>query len=579
MKRLLAYFADSRAILIWMLVLLAASNGLNLLIPDLIGRAVDALDISRTGLSVDWRSLIIILSVLLAVFAFSSLFGWLQGRLAAKLTRATTLTIRKNVSEKLIRLPVSFFDNHQGGDMLARLTNDIDNISNLVSQAVGTAISAVIVIVGCVVIMLINNPLLTAVSLSTVVLNVLFTLLLSKKMFGYFRRQQRSVGEMNSHVEQSVAAKKTIDSYNLTEDCIAENDRLSDELMDSSIKAQVLGGAMNPLMCIIGNINFLLIVAVGAALFINGGFGVTIGTIQAFALYSRQFTKPINEISGIFSQLMTALASAERVFEIIDAETEEDGGEAADEENEPCSIAFEHVSFSYIRGVKVLDDFSLTVGRGERVALVGRTGAGKTTLISLLMRFYEPDSGRILLNGVDIREIPKARLRRTVTTVLQSTAIIDGTVRDNIAYGSFSATDRELEGAARTTHADEFIDRLEKGMDTEISSDDTRLSQGQRQLICLARASLTKPGVLVLDEAMSSVDSATEARIQSAMLGLMDGRTCIIIAHRLSTVRNADKIAVLSDGAVTETGTHQELLDRRGEYYKLYKNQYLRDPS
>lgn len=574
-KRLIGYFRESRGLIIGMLVLLIASTLLNLLIPDLISRAIDTLDLSTGRLSVDWDQLNMLLLILLGVFVFSSLFTYFQGRLAAKLTRTTTLTIRKKVSEKLIRLPVGFFDSHRGGDMIARLTNDIDNIATLISQALGTAISAVIVIVGCVAIMLIKNPLLTLVCLSTVILNVLCTVILSKRMFGFFRKQQKSVGEMNSHVEQSVAAKKTIDSYNITEECIAENERLSDELMNASIKAQVLGGAMPPLMCIIGNINFLLIVAVGAMMYIGGGFGVTIGTIQAFTLYSRQFTKPINELSGIISQLMTALASAERVFEIIDAQPEEDDGRTTLDNTSACSVRFEHVTFSYVRGVTVLDDFSLEIEPGQRVALVGRTGAGKTTLVSLLMRFYEPDSGRILLDGVDIREIPKAELRRKVTTVLQTTALLDGTIRDNIAYGRFSADEKDLEDAAKTTYADEFIGKLENGMDTAITSEDTQLSQGERQLLCLARASLTQPGVLVLDEAMSSVDSATEAKIQEAMLSMMRDRTCVIIAHRLSTIRSVDKIAVFQDGKIVETGRHKELLEKHGVYYGLYRNQYI----
>ncbi len=573
-KRLLSYFKKSRALILWMLGLLTASTLLNLLIPDLISRAIDTLDLSQGRLSVDWDHLYLILAILLAVFIFSSLFSYLQGRLAAKLTRTTTLDIRKNVSEKLIRLPIGFFDTHRGGDMTARLTNDIDNIATLISQAIGTVLSAAIIIVGCVVIMLIKNLLLTLVCLSTVALNALVTVIISRKMFGYFRRQQKSVGEMNSHVEQSVAAKKTIDSYDLTDDCIAQNERLSDELTDSAIKAQALGGAMPPLMSIIGNLNFLLIVAVGAMMYIGGGFGVTIGTIQAFTLYSRQFTKPINELSGIISQLMTALASAERVFEIIDAEPEEDAGRGTLLEKSACSIRFENITFSYIRGVKVLDDFTLEIEPGQRVGLVGKTGVGKTTLISLLMRFYEPDSGRILLDGVDIRDIPKAQLRRRVTTVLQSTALIDGTIRDNIAYARFSADERELEEAARITGADAFIGKLEKGMDTPITGDDTQLSQGERQLLCLARASLTDPGVLVLDEAMSSVDPATEARIQEAMLEIMRDRTCVIIAHRLSTIKNVDKIAVFQDGRIVETGRHKELLEKRGVYYSLYQYQY-----
>ncbi len=573
-KRLIGFFKESRALILGMLGLLTASTLLNLLIPDLISRAIDTLDLSAGRLSVDWDHLNTILLILLGVFVFSSLFSYFQGRNSAKLTRTTTLTIRKKVSEKLIRLPVSFFDSHRSGDMTARLTNDIDNIANLISQALGTALSAVIVIVGCIVIMLIKNPLLTLVCLSTVILNVLCTVILSKRMFGFFRKQQKSVGEMNSHVEQSVAAKKTIDSYRITDECIAENDRLSDELTDASVKAQVLGGAMPPLMSIIGNINFLLIVAVGALLYIDGGFGVTIGTIQAFTLYSRQFTKPINEVSGIISQLMTALASAERVFEIIDAEAEEDSGKKSLSDRHACSIRFEHVTFSYVRGIKVLDDFSLDIEPGQRVALVGKTGAGKTTLVSLLMRFYEPDDGCILIDGVDIREIPKAQLRRTVTTVLQNTALIDGTIRDNIAYGRLSADEKELYAAAEAANADAFIAKLENGMNTEILREDTRLSQGERQLLCLSRASLTQPRALILDEAMSSVDSATEKKIQDAMLGMMHDKTCIIIAHRLSTIRNADKIAVISDGKVVETGRHKELLERRGVYCGLYQNQY-----
>ncbi|MBQ6381355.1 MAG: ABC transporter ATP-binding protein [Clostridia bacterium] len=574
-KRLVGYFSNCRGLIIGMLVLVAASTLLNLLIPEFISRAIDLLAVPLEGASIDWRHLITILVILLLIFAFSSLFSYLQGRLSAKLTRTATLTIRKQVSEKLIRLPVEFFDSHRSGDITARLTNDIDNIANLISQAVGTALSSAIVIIGCVVIMLIKSPLLAAVCMSTVILNVVCSVLLSRKMFGSFRKQQEAVGEMNSHVEQSVAAKKTIDSYQMTEQYIAENDRLSDKLTRHAVKAQVLGGAIPPLMSIIGNLNFLLIVAVGALMYIHGGFGVTIGMIQAFTLYSRQFTKPINELSGIIAQLMTALASAERVFEIIDASPEEDNGRQTLPEKAACSIRFEHVTFSYVFGVKVLDDFSLAIEPGQRVALVGRTGVGKTTLVNLLMRFYEPDSGRILIDGVDIREIPKAQLRQTVTIVLQNTALLDGTIRDNIAYGRFSADPQTLKRAAEMTYADGFISQQENGMDTEISRENTELSQGERQLLCMARASLTQPRALVLDEAMSSVDSATEEKIQAAMLGMMSDRTCIIIAHRLSTVRNADKIAVVEDGKVAESGKHTQLLEQRGIYYGLYKNKCI----
>lgn len=574
-KRMFRYLSQSRGVIIWMLVLLALSTILELFIPDLIGRAIDTLNISEWQLTVNWSSLLLILGILLLLFIFSSLFKYLQGRLAAKLTRTTIVTIRKDVSSKLVRLPISFFDTHQNGDILARLTNDIENVSNLISQAIAALLSSVIVIVGCIVIMLIKSPILTAVCMSTVVLNILVTVILSKKMFGFFRKQQKAVGKMNSHVEQSISNKRTIDAYNLDDECIEECDALSDELTDVSVKAQVLGGAMPPLMCLIGNLNFLLIVAVGALLFIRGGFGITIGTIQAFTLYSREFTQPINELSSVFSQFMTALASAERIFQIIDTPPEIDDGDRDIVPGSSCSITFEHVTFSYIRGVKVLDDFSLTIEKGQKVALVGKTGVGKTTLISLLMRFYEPDSGRILIDGVDIKTIPKSRLRGMITAVLQSTAVIDGTVRENIAYARFTATEEEIKNAARVSCAEPFIERLENGYDTQVQGEESKLSQGERQLLCLARSSLTSPSVLILDEALSSVDSATEQKIQDALLSMMEEQTCIIIAHRLSTVKNADKIAVFSDGRIVETGDHKELLHQQGVYYSLYKNQYI----
>ena len=574
-KRMFRYLSKSRGVIIGMLALLASSTILELFIPDLIGRAIDTLNISEGQLTVNWKILSLILGILLLLFLFSSLFKYLQGRLAAKLTRTTIVTIRRDVSAKLIRLPVSFFDTHQNGDILARLTNDIENVSNLISQAIAALLSSVIVIVGCIVIMLIKSPILTAVCMSTVVLNILVTVILSKKMFGFFRKQQKAVGKMNSHVEQSISNKRTIDAYNLDEMCVEECDALSDELTDVSVKAQVLGGAMPPLMCLIGNLNFLLIVAVGALLFIRGGFGITIGTIQAFTLYSREFTQPINELSSVFSQFMTALASAERIFQIIDTPPEIDEGDRDIVPGNSCSITFEHVTFSYIRGVKVLDDFSLTIEKGQKVALVGKTGVGKTTLISLLMRFYEPDSGRILIDGVDIRTIPKSRLRGMITAVLQSTAVIEGTVRENIAYARFTATEEEIKNAARISCAEPFIERLESGYDTQVQGEESKLSQGERQLLCLARSSLTSPSVLILDEALSSVDSATEQKIQNALLSMMEEQTCIIIAHRLSTVKNADKIAVFSDGRIVETGNHKELLRQQGVYYSLYKNQYI----
>ena len=575
LRKLFAYLGRNRTLLIWILILSVVTTLLNLFVPYLIGRAVDEVEV-RAGLVFDLRRLVMTLLVLAGVLIAAALLSYFQGVAAARMTQNVALQIRGDLSGKVTRLPIPYLDSHRNGDVMSRLTNDTDNIASALSQTAGALLSSVVVIVGCTVIMLIENWRLTLICLSTVVLSALLTALLSAAMRRLFQRQQQLVGRLSGQIQESVAAHKTVQAYGMVDDCIAQTEAISDDLEQTACRLQVLGALISPLTSLLGNLNFLLIVIVGGLFCMRGLYGVSIGMIQAFALYSRQFTRPVNELAGLFAQFQTSLASAERVFELLDTPDESDEGTVIpDYHAMKGSVRFEDICFSYLPGVPVLEHFSAEIRGGQRVALVGMTGAGKTTLVSLLMRFYEPDSGRILLDGTDIREIPKETLRKCVTLVLQNTSLMEDTVAANIGYGRFGASRAQLEEAAKTACADGFIRQLPMGYDTEIVSQDSLLSQGQRQLICLARAALKSQKLLILDEAMSSVDTATEQQIQHTMQTLTRDQTSLIIAHRLSTIRDADHILVLEGGRVVEQGTHEQLFSRRGVYYRLYRsNQY-----
>ena len=417
------------------------------------------------------------------------------------------------------------------------------------------------------------NPLLTLVSLVTVPLSLFASIYMSKFMRKYFTRQQALLGNLNGHIEEMVTGYKTVMAYSREKQAIKDFSKISTDLKNCSIRAQIFGGIMGPLMNFIGNFGYLLIAAVGGYMALQDI--ITVGVIQAFLLYSKQFTRPISEVANQYAQILTALAGAERVFAIMDHPSEDVGGNIKlDPEKIKGELSFRDINFSYIPGERVLKDFNLEVKSGQKIAIVGATGSGKTTVVNLLTRFYDVDSGEILLDGINIQDIPKDDLRRSIAIVLQDTVLFSDTIAANIRYGKLGASMDEIKEAAKAANADIFIEQLAEQYDTMLSESGSNLSGGQRQLLSIARAVLANPKILILDEATSSVDTRTEMHIQQAMIALMKNRTSLIIAHRLSTIRDADKIIVIDDGRVVETGNHEQLLENKGCYYRLYKNQF-----
>ena len=469
--------------------------------------------------------------------------------------------------------PIKYLDTHSHGDIMSRMTNDVENISTTISQSIGSLISGVLTIVGTVVIMLLYSPLLTLISLSTVFLTIFVSGVLTKYMKKYFIKQQVLLGEINGEVEEMVVGYRTVVSYGKEQDAVDKFEKMSNNLKKCGIKAQIFGGVMGPCMNLISNFGFILIAAFGGWFAIKGF--ITVGTIQAFILYSKQFSRPINEIANQFANIQTAIAGAERIFEVMDADKETDEGKADFEvENVKGDIDFKHIDFSYVPEKQVLKDLDLEVKAGQKIAIVGATGSGKTTIVNLLTRFYPVDSGEITIDGQSIYDIPKDKLRRSIAIVLQDTVLFKDTIEENIRYGRENATLDEIKAAAKFANADEFIERLTEGYDTVLAEGGSNLSQGQRQLLSIARAVLADPKILILDEATSSVDTRTEMHIQSAMVALMKNRTSLIIAHRLSTIRDADKIVVIDSGRVAEQGSHEELIAAKGCYYRLYQTQF-----
>lgn len=569
--RILFYIGKNRAMLIAMLAVMLLATLLNIVAPSLQANAIDSLVPSDGEFSmsvfVGW------LAVLGAVYLLSAVFTYFQTLFAAKLSQYTVRALRKDLFAKISRLPIKYIDTHKHGDIMSRMTNDAENISNSVSQSLSSLISGVITLIGCFAMMLYYSWLLTLVSMITLVLTLVVTRYLSKFMRKFYPLQQVKLGEINAKIEESVSGFKTVKAFTHEKAVCESFDKTSDELCEVGIKAQILGGIMGPCMNCIGNIGFLLIAAFGGWLAIEQV--ITIGTIQAFITYSKQFTRPINEIANQYAQIQTALAGAERVFEIMDSEPEDEGGnEPFEVENVKGDLNFKNIDFSYVQGENVLHDFNLWVKSGQKIAIVGATGSGKTTVVNLLTRFYDIDGGEILLDGKNIRDIPKQKLRSSIGIVLQDTVIFSDTIAQNIRYGRTDATDEEVREAARFARVDEFAEKLSDGYNTMLTEGGSNLSQGQRQLISIARAVLADPKILILDEATSSIDTRTEMHIQEAMINLMKGRTSLIIAHRLSTIRDADKIVVISGGKVAEAGNHDELLAAKGCYYDLYMSQF-----
>lgn len=573
LAKLLRYIGRSKYIFFALMAVMLIITGLNLAAPSIQQRAIDFITITEKRLNVDLGGLGRSLVLLGVVYAASSVFTYLQGILSAKLSQYTVKTMRRDLFDNLVHLPIKYFDTHRHGDLMSRMTNDVENISTTISQSIGSLISGVLTVLGSFAIMMVYSPLLTLISLSTIFLTIIVSSVMTKFMRKYFMQQQILLGRINGHVEEMVTGYRTVVAYSKEQDAIDEFSSMNDELRRCGIRAQICGGVMGPLMNCISNFGFVLIAAFGGWFTMRGM--ITVGTIQAFILYSKQFSRPINEIANQYANIQTAIAGAERIFEVMEAEHETDNG-ASDftAENVKGDICFKDVVFGYEEGKTVLKGLDLDVKRGQKIAIVGATGSGKTTVVNLLTRFYDIDSGSITVDGVPITDIRMAELRRSIAIVLQDTVLFSGTIEDNIRYGKENASPEEVKAAAAHANADEFIERLPEGYAAQLSEGGSNLSQGQRQLLAIARAVLADPPILILDEATSSVDTRTEMHIQSAMVALMKNRTSLIIAHRLSTIRDADKIVVIDGGRVAEIGSHDELIALGGCYYKLYQTQF-----
>jgi ATP-binding cassette subfamily B protein len=533
---------------------------------------VASMDI-HPGQGIDFEALAGILLILLGVYLLRALFSWLQAWIMAGVTQRVVLRLRTEVDEKLGRLPLRYFDGHPRGDLLSRVTNDIDNIGQTLQQSLTQLITSLLTIVGVLILMLTISPILSVFSILVVPVSIVITVFIAKRSQQRFVAQWATTGTLNGHVEEMHTGHSIVKLFGRQQEAIETFDRENEKLYEASYQAQFISGTIQPAMTFVSNLNYVAIAVIGGVRVASGQ--MTLGDVIAFIQYSRQFTFPIIQTASIANVLQSAVASAERVFELLD-ETEEvaDPAEPVRLPTKRGAVAFEDISFRYEPDKPLIDDLSLVADAGDTIAIVGPTGAGKTTLVNLLMRFYELDGGRITVDGVDTRDMTRDDLRRTFGMVLQDTWLFHGTIRENIAYGRDGASDEEINAAAEAAHVDHFVRTLPDGYDTVIDDDATNLSAGEKQLLTIARAFLANPAILILDEATSSVDTRTEVLIQKAMARLMQGRTAFVIAHRLSTIRDADTILVMNKGRIVEQGNHDSLLARGGFYAELYNSQF-----
>jgi len=572
--RLVKVIGRSKYFLFALLLTMSAVTVLDLFGPTLQGQAIDTIKLVNGKFTVDFDGLKQILLKMIILFAFSAGFTYLQSILSAKISQDTVFAMRNDLFAKISRLSIAETDNRRHGDLMSRMTNDVENVSNAVSQSIASLFSSILTFVGALYFMLRCNVIVTLVAFITVPLTLLVSAKLAKFMRRYFVEQQMLLGKLNGEVEEMVIGYKTVVAYGKEGESIERFNEISEGLRKTSIKSRVFGSIMGPCMNFLGNLQYVLVAAFGIFFMVNGS-GMTPGDIQAMLQYSKKFNRPINEIANQYASIMTALAGAERIFEIMDTPNEIDEGTLDVEVSQiKGNIEFKDIEFGYVPDEPVLKGMNLSVKKGQRIAIVGATGSGKTTVVNLLTRFYELDGGKIYVDGMDITELPKKTLRDSIAIVLQDTVLFADTIRANIRYGNPDATEEDIKFAAKTAKADKFIERLPDGYDTVLTEGGSNLSQGQRQLLAIARAVIANPQILILDEATSNVDTRTEMHIQQAMLALMKNRTSLIIAHRLSTIRDADKIVVLKGGVIVEEGNHEELLEKNGEYAKLYQNQF-----
>lgn len=568
LKKLWEYLKPHRVRLLLVFLLVIITSLLMLAGPYLIGKAIDDYIIPK-----NFRGLLYLVAVMACLYVVNSLLIWLQGYISVNTVQRIVFSLRRDLFNKLQSLPLRFFDSTPHGDVMSRLTNDIDTINMSLGFSFTQIFSSIVSILGTIIIMLRMSPILTLVSMIVIPLTILITTLISSRTRESFLTNQTILGQLNSIAEENINGLKVVKIFARERKEIEKFEAVNEELRKAGTRAQIFAGVMGPLMNVVNNLSFAVIAGFGGWFAVKAI--VSVGTVASFIIYSRQFTRPINELANLFNMIQSAIASAERVFKIIDKPPEPiDPPDAVELKDVKGEVEFKNVYFSYKEGVPVLKDINFHVKPGQTIALVGPTGAGKTTIVNLLTRFYDVDSGAILIDGIDIRKIKRSCLRSLLGIVLQDTYLFSESIKENIRYGRLDATDEEVIEAARLANAEHFILRLPKGYDTVLTDGGENLSQGQRQLLAIARAILADPAILILDEATSNVDTKTEKQIQSAMLNLMKGRTSFVIAHRLSTIRNADMILVINNGEIVERGTHEELLRKKGFYYNLYMSQF-----
>ena len=584
LKRLLGYFRPQRYRLMVVIGAAIISTIFTIVGPKILGLATTKLadgiiakyqafahHLPSPG--IDFTYIATVLLILLGLYIISSIFNYIQQYVMAGVAQKTVYKLRKDVDEKLSRLPLRYFDSRTHGEILSRAVNDMDNISTTLQQSLTQLITSIVTVVGVLIMMLTINLILTGIVLITVPLSLFVVIGVAKRSQEYFRNQQRALGELNGHVEEMYTGHKIVKAFGHEKKSVAQFIELNERLYQAGWKAQFVSGIIMPLMRFVGNLGYVFVAVVGGVLVTQGS--ISIGDVQAFLQYAQQFTMPITQLANIANVIQSTMASAERIFELLDEQEQTpESTDAIVIEHPDGAVRFEHVKFGYSEDAVLMEDMNIDVKPGQMIAIVGPTGAGKTTLVNLLMRFYAVNDGKILVDNIDITDIKRGVLRRTFGMVLQDTWLFNGTIRDNIAYGREDATEEEILQASRTANADHFIRTLPDGYNTILNEEATNISQGQKQLLTIARAFLADPEILILDEATSSVDTRTEMQIQKAMTELMKNRTSFVIAHRLSTIRDADLILVMNHGTIIEKGTHEGLLAAKGFYADLYNSQF-----
>ena len=548
--------------------------------PKILAKATDKLSegimakVSGTG-GIDFEYIGYIIWILVGLYLVSALFSYIQGFITSTISQRVAYDLRTSISKKMDRMPLSYFDRHTSGDILSRVTNDIDTIAQSLNQSMSQVITSSVTVVGIFIMMLSISPQMTIIAVCVLPVSMLLISIVMKRSQKYFAKQQQALGDVNGHIEEMYGGHNVVKAFNGEEASVKQFDEYNDSLYESAWKSQFFSGLMQPITNFVGNVGYVAVCLLGGVL--AGGGNISIGDIQAFIQYVRQFNQPISQLAQTMNMLQSTAAAAERVFEFLDEEElEKETPKITKDELEKIkgSVTFADVNFGYLKDQTIINDFSLHVHSGQTVAIVGPTGAGKTTIVKLLMRFYELNGGTIFIDGKDIRDFARKDLRSLFGMVLQDTWLFNGTIKENLMYSKLDASDQEVQEACKVAYVDHFVQTLEDGYDTVINEESSNISQGQKQLLTIARAFLKDPKILILDEATSSVDTRTEVLIQKGMERLMEGRTSFVIAHRLSTIRDADTIIVMKDGDIVELGNHESLLEKDGFYASLYRSQF-----